>query len=280
MPDVTVNGVRLHYDEAGSGPPVVLIHAFPVGRRMWEPQMAPLATRHHVIAYDVRGFGLSEAPREPGCYSPGILVDDACALLEGLGAVPAAVCGLSMGGNIAVNLALAHPQAVSALIACDTGAGSEDPAAFAARCEEYAVAAQRGIDAFVEAAFNWSVFADYGAQGPAQAALLRELVRAQPPHGIALTARHALAPRKPIYALEAGLRALRVPTLVVYGERDEACVDSSRFLVSTIPGARLWMVPQASHFVNLDEPALFNETVLSFLQEHRADRRYAGPGPG
>lgn len=266
MPDVVVNGVRLHYDEAGSGPPVVLIHAFPVGRRMWEPQMASLATRHRVIAYDVRGFGLSEAPTEAGRYSPSIAVEDARALLEGLGAAPAAVCGLSMGGNIAVNLALAHPQTVSALIACDTGAGSEDPAAFAARCEEYAVAAQRGIDAFVEAAFSWSVFADYGAQGPAQAALLRELVRAQPPHGIALTARHTLAPRKPIYAIEAGLRALRVPALVVYGERDEACVQTSEFMGRAIPGARVWKVPRATHFVNLDEPEVFNRRVLEFLE--------------
>jgi pimeloyl-ACP methyl ester carboxylesterase len=265
MPDITVNGVRLHYQEAGSGPSIALIHAFPVGRRMWEPQMAALAARHRVIAYDVRGFGLSEAPREPERYSPAIAVEDARALLETLGAAPAAVCGLSMGGNIAVNLALAYPQAVSALIACDTGAGSEDPVAFATRCEEYAAAAHRGIDAFVEAAFGWSVFADYAAQGPAQAALLRELVRAQPPHAIAMIARHVLAPRKPIYALEAGLRALRVPTLVIYGERDEPCVQTSEFLGRAIPGAQVWKVPGATHFVNLDEPEAFNQRVLEFL---------------
>ena len=265
MPDVTVNGVRLHYDEAGSGPPLLLIHAFPVGRRMWEPQMAALAARHRVIAYDVRGFGLSEAPRAPECYSPALSVEDARALLESLGGAPAAVCGLSMGGNIAVNLALAHPRAVSALIACDTGAGSEDPAAFAARCEEYATAAERGIDAFIEAAFGWTVFADYGAQGEAQTALLHELVRAQPAHGIALTARHALAPRKPIYALEAGLRALGVSALVICGERDEACVQASDFMGRVIPGARVWTVPGATHFVNLDEPEAFNRTLLDFL---------------
>ena len=265
MPDVTVNGVRLHYDEAGSGPPLVLIHAFPVGRRMWEPQMAALAARHRVIAYDVRGFGLSEAPREPERYSGAIAVEDARSLLESLGALPAAVCGLSMGGNIAVNLALTHLRAVSALIACDTGAGSEDAAAFAVRCEEYADAAGRGIDAFVEAAFGWPVFADYAAQGQTQAALLRELVRAQPAHAIALIARHVLAPRKPIYALEPGLRALQVPTLVIYGERDEACVESSEFLGRVIPGAQVWKVPGATHFVNLDEPAAFNKRLLEFL---------------
>jgi pimeloyl-ACP methyl ester carboxylesterase len=110
MPRVAVDDVSLHYEEAGAGPPLLLIHAFPVGRRMWEPQMAALAQRHRVIAYDVRGFGLSDAPRDPASYSQALSVEDAHALLETLGAAPAAVCGLSMGGNIALNLALAYPQ--------------------------------------------------------------------------------------------------------------------------------------------------------------------------
>ena len=230
----------------------MLIHAFPVGRRMWEPQMAALGARHRVIAYDVRGFGLSEAPREAARYSGAIAVEDARALLEGLGALPAAVCGLSMGGNIAVNLALTHPRAVSALIACDTGAGSEDAAAFAARCEEYAAAAERGIDALVHTSAG--PCSPTTAPRGAQAALLRELVRAQPPHAIALIARHVLAPRKPIYALEAQLRALDLPALVIYGERDEACVQSSEFLGRVIPGAKLWKVRGATHFGTLTNP--------------------------
>ena len=243
MPRVAVNGISLHYDEMGAGPPLVLIHAFPVGRRMWEPQMTALARRHRVIAYDVRGFGLSDAPREPSAYSQAQSVEDARALIEALGAGPAAVCGLSMGGNIALNLALTYPDTVSALLLCDTGAGSEAPAAFAARCEEYATAADRGIEAFFDAALTWPVFADYGSQGGRQRAFLRELILGHPAHGIALTARHALATRKPVYALEAGMRALRVPTLVAFGERDGACVRSSEFMAATIPDARLWRVP-------------------------------------
>jgi len=165
MPAITVNGVRLYYDEAGAGPPLLLIHAFPVGRRMWEPQMAALAARHRVIAYDVRGFGLSDAPKDPAKYSQAISVEDARALLGALGAAPAAVCGLSMGGNIALNLALSHPEAVSKLIACDTGAGSEDPAGFRARCEEYVAAAEQGVERFFDAVMEWPVFADYGRRG-------------------------------------------------------------------------------------------------------------------
>jgi len=266
MPRVAVNGVSLHYDEAGTGAPLLLIHAFPVGRRMWEPQIAALAQRHRVIAYDVRGFGLSDAPRDPASYSQALSVEDARALLEALGAAPAAVCGLSMGGNIALNLALAHPGSVTRLILCDTGAGSENAAAFKTRCEEYAQAADQGLEAFCNTVIStWSVFSDYGGQGDAQQKRLRDLVMGQHAHGMALTARHALATRKPVYALEPGMRKLRTPTLVAYGTRDEACVQSSEFMAATIPGAQIWRVPDATHFINLDEPDLFNQKILDFL---------------
>jgi pimeloyl-ACP methyl ester carboxylesterase len=265
MPRASVNGVSLHYEEAGAGPPLLLIHAFPVGRRMWEPQLAALGRRHRVIAYDVRGFGESDAPHAAAAYSQAQSVEDARALLDALDAAPAAVCGLSMGGNIALNLALAYPEAVSALLLCDTGAGSEDPVAFGARCEEYAVAAERGLEPFFDGLLTWRVFADFADQGERQRARLRELVMSQCAHGIALTARHALATRPPVYALEAGLKALRMPTLVAFGERDEACVRSSEFMAAAIPDARLWRVPGATHFINLDEPELFNRAVRTFL---------------
>jgi pimeloyl-ACP methyl ester carboxylesterase len=267
MATILVNGVRLYYEESGSGPPLLLIHAFPVGLGMWAPQVATLARRFRVIRYDCRGFGRSEAPTEPSRYSQAASVEDARALLVALGGAPAAVCGLSMGGNIALNLGLGHPEAVRALVLCDTGAGSEDPIAFRARCEEYAEAAAAGSAAFAAATPRWSTFDDFARRGPAEAALLRELILAQPPHGIALTARFALASRRPVYALEAGLRALARPTLVVRGEHDDACRLSSRFLADTIPGACLWTVPGASHFPNLDYPELFNERVVAFLSE-------------
>jgi pimeloyl-ACP methyl ester carboxylesterase len=272
MPTARVNGVSLFYQDAGQGAPLLFVHAFPVGRGMWAPQMEFFPRHCRAITYDCRGFGRSEAPTAPAAYSQAHSVEDAHRLLTHLGIFPAAVCGLSMGGNIALNLALAHPASVRALILCDTGAGSEDPGAFRARCVEYAEATQRGMDGFFETMMLWPVFGDF-MKGPRETALLREMVLAQPPHGVGLTALYTLAPRPPVYALRERLESLPVPTLVVCGERDEACRESSKFLAGAIPGARLWMVPGASHFVNLDAPALFNETVLAFLHEHGADRR-------
>jgi pimeloyl-ACP methyl ester carboxylesterase len=265
MPLARVNGVSLYYEEGGSGPPLLFIHAFPVGRAMWEPQVRFFDRHFRAIVYDCRGFGRSEAPTAPTGYSQALSVADAQALLEHLAAVPAVVCGLSMGGNIALNLALAHPESVRALVLCDTGAGSEDPGSFRARCVEYAEATQRGMEGFFDKMMLWDVFADF-AKGPREAALLREMVLAQPPHGIGLTALYTLATRPPVYTLRERLESLRAPTLVVCGERDAACVDSSKFLAATIPGARLWMVPGASHFPNLDRTDAFNETLLAFLR--------------
>src|SRR5581483_6047804 len=161
MPIARVNGVSLYYEELGQGPPLLLVHAFPVGRGMWDPQVRGLSGRFRVITYDCRGFGRSEAPTAPDAYSQAHSVADAQALLEHLGAVPAAVCGLSMGGGIALNLALAHPASVRALVLCATGAGSDDPGAFRARCVEYAESSRRGMDIFFDKMLLWPVFADF-----------------------------------------------------------------------------------------------------------------------
>jgi proline iminopeptidase len=272
MPSARVNGVSLFYEESGSGPPLLLIHAFPVGRGMWEPQVPFFGAHYRVVTYDCRGFGRSEAPTAPGAYSLPLSVGDARGLLAHVGALPAVVWGLSMGGSIALNLALTHPTSVRALVLCATGAGSEDPGAFRARCVEYGEASSRGMDGFFERMMDWPVFADF-VKGPRESRVLREMVMAQPPHGIGLTALYTMAPRPPVYALEERLAGIRVPTLVVCGERDEACVESSRFLARAIPGARLWMMKGAGHFLNLEEPQLVNETVLAFLREHGVDQR-------
>jgi len=272
MPIARVNGVSLFYEESGQGAPLLFVHAFPVGRGMWDPQVRFFDRYCRAIAYDCRGFGRSEAPTTATGYSQPLSVEDAQGLLAHLGALPAVVCGLSMGGNVALNLALAHPTSVRALVLCATGAGSEDPGVFRARCVEYAEATGRGMDGFFDKMMQWAVFADF-VKGPRESMLLREMVLAQPPHGVGLTALYTLATRPPVYALEERLQTLRVPTLVLYGERDEACVKTSQFLAGAIPGARLAMVPGASHFVNLDEPQRFNETVLAFLREHGVDRR-------
>src|SRR5690242_2954992 len=116
MPLVELETIRLHYEEHGRGPTLVLAHGHACGVRSWDPQLRALVHQNRVIVYDARGHGLSEAPHEPSAYSQQHMVDDLCGLMDHLGLDTAAVAGLSMGGNVALNFALAHPERVSALI--------------------------------------------------------------------------------------------------------------------------------------------------------------------
>src|SRR5262245_24010562 len=102
MPIAHVNGISLYYEDTGGGPPLVWVHGFACGIRSWDPQVRELSDSRRVIAYDVRGFGLSEAPQSAAGYSQSLSVADLAALLEHLRIERAVIGGLSMGGNIAL----------------------------------------------------------------------------------------------------------------------------------------------------------------------------------
>src|SRR5688572_6157105 len=106
MPLAEANGINLYYEVTGKGRPVVFVHGFGCGIRSWDPQVSALSRKHRVIAYDVRGHGVSDAPPEAAAYSQATSVEDLRQLLDVLRVRRTAVAGLSMGGNIALNFAL------------------------------------------------------------------------------------------------------------------------------------------------------------------------------
>jgi pimeloyl-ACP methyl ester carboxylesterase len=261
-----VNGISLYYEVTGDGPPLVLVHGFACGLRTWDPQVRALARQWRVVTYDVRGHGISEAPADPAAYSQPISIADLRALMEHLQTGPAAVGGLSMGGNIALNFALAHPEMVTALIVADTGAGSDDAADWVATVHGLADDLERhGIEAFADTAMANPLFARYAAQGPAAERFIRSCLMTHPARGLAHTGREVLTKRPSLYALAAQLRALAIPTLLIVGEHDEPCVKVHRFLADTIPGARHVVIPGVGHLTNLEAPDAFNREVEQFL---------------
>ena len=270
MPKARVRDVNLYYELAGSGPPLVLVHGFACGIRSWDPQVRVLARSHRVLTYDVRGHGISDAPRDAAAYSQPISVEDLRGLLDHLRIKRAVIGGLSMGGNIALNFALAHPRMVSGLVIADTGSGSDSAADWAATIHTLADTAERGgIEAFADATMALSLFARYVAQGPDAERFIRTCVLSHRAHGIAHTAREVLGKRPSIYALEPGLRALRVPTLLIVGEHDEPCVKVHDFMARTIPRAKAITIPGVGHLSNLEAPAAFNAAVRRFLAKIR-----------
>ena len=266
MPVARVNGVSLYYEVAGRGSPLVLAHGFACGIRSWDPQVAALSRTCRVITYDVRGHGLSEAPRDASDYSQSISIEDLRALLQHLGIRRAAVGGLSMGGNIALNFALQYPRMVSALIVADTGAGSDRSAEWRSAAHGFAeVLERRGIEAFADMAAADPLFARYVAQGPHAERFIRSCLMTHRAHGLAHTAREVLVKRPSIYALESRLERLGVPTLLIVGEHDTHCREVHRFMGDTIPRATELVLPGVGHLTNLEAPRAFNRAIRRLL---------------
>lgn len=266
MPLAKVNGISLYYEEAGRGRPLIWVHGFGCGLRMWDPQVAALTDRHRVIAYDVRGHGASDVPESPDAYSQPMSVEDLRGLLRHLRLSRAVLGGLSMGGNIVLNFALSYPEAVDGLIVCDTGAGSDDTEEWIGSCEEWARLLERdGIEAFAGVILAHPLLARYAAQGPGAARLMRSLVTTHRARGLAHTLRGVLARRPTIYSVEAKLRKLRVPTLLIVGEHDDPCVKVHRFMSEVIAGAEHVVIKGVGHMTNLEDPATFNALVSEFL---------------
>jgi pimeloyl-ACP methyl ester carboxylesterase len=266
MPIARVNGIGLYYEERGNGPPLVLVHGFSCGVRSWDPQLRALSDTRRVVVYDVRGFGMSEAPERADAYSQALSVADLAALLEHLGLERAAIGGLSMGGNIALNLAIAHPDKVSALIVADTGAGSDDTAQWIAGAQQFADVAERGgVEAFADLAIANPLFGRYIAGRPERERFIRTCLTVHRARGIAHTAREVLCKRPTLYSLEPQLRTLRVPTLLIVGEHDAPCVKVHEFMARAIPGVRSVVLSGVGHLANLEAPDAFNTAVRGFL---------------
>jgi pimeloyl-ACP methyl ester carboxylesterase len=267
MPRFETNGVSLYYEVTGDGPPLVLVHGFACGLRMWDPQVRALSSAWRIVTYDVRGHGISDAPADPAAYSQAISVGDLGALLDHLGLSRTALGGLSMGGNIALNFALAQPGRVSALIVADTGAGSDEAQDWAATVHGLADVLERsGVEPFADQAMANPLFARYAAQGPQAERFIRSCLMTHRARGLAQTGRQVLTKRPSIYSLEPRLRELRVPTLLIVGERDDPCVKVHRFMGDTIPGARHRVIPGVGHLTNLEAPDAFNDAVAEFLR--------------
>ncbi|MCI0440395.1 MAG: alpha/beta hydrolase [Chloroflexi bacterium] len=266
MPTAKVNGANIYYEVTGEGFPLLWSHEFAGDYRAWEPQVRFFSRRYKVITYNARGYPPSDVPTDPQAYSQDIAVDDLRGLLEHLGIRQAHVGGLSMGGNVALNFGLKHPQLARSLIVAGTGSGSVDPEVFRQRVEERARS--------MEAEGMKGAMDDYG-RGPTRVQLLRKDPRGWQEFadhffehssiGSAMMFRRVMKTRPPIFELEDRLKALDVPTLILVGDEDEPCIEPAIFMKRCIPRSGLVFFPQSGHAINLEEPELFNRTVLDFL---------------
>ena len=271
----TRDGTRLYYEEAGSGTPILFLHEFAGDYRSWEAQMRHFSRRHRCVTYSARGYLPSEIPASADAYSFRHFMSDAIDVLDQLGIRRAHIVGLSMGGYTALQAGLNHPDRALSLTLAGTGSGSER-----GRQEEFRRAALETAKQF-ETLGAAEVAQTYGL-GPARVPFevkdprgYREFAQhfgQHDAHGSAYTMRGFQGGRPSIYDFHDNLRRLAVPTLIVVGDEDDACIEPSLFLKKMIATSGLAVLPKTGHAINLEEPALFNQALDTFLALVEAGR--------
>ncbi len=258
---ISVNEASLQVVEEGSGPPLLLVHGFPLDHTMWRHQIAHFKQTHRVIAPDLRGFGGSTV--SPGKVTMQEFADDLAALLPALSENrPVILCGLSMGGYVAWQFVEHHRSKLAALIVCDTKAAPDTTEAREARLQAADRLEQEGTSFLAESMLP-KLFGNELAENPrpfveeTAAVILKTDPRA------CAAAQRGMAER-PDYRPR--LAALDLPTLVLCGERDVISPPKEmREIAIAIPSARYLEIPGASHMAPLEAPELVNEALAEFL---------------
>lgn len=276
MPHLTTDdGVGLAYEETGAGSPVVFVHEFAGDMRSWEPQVRALARRYRCIVFNARGYPPSDVPTACAAYSQARACEDIRAVLDALDIERAHVVGLSMGGFATLHFGLTHPDRARSLVVAGCGYGAERDQRDRFRAEADAIAARLREDGMAR-------FAAAYAQGPTRVQFqnkdprgwraFAEGLAEHSAEGSALTQLGVQKERPSLFDLEAELRRLAVPTLVVTGDEDWPCLAPGLFLKRTIPSAALLVLPNTGHTLNLEEPDLFNRATADFLAQVEAGR--------
>lgn len=276
MPIATAaDGVKLYFEEAGSGTPIVFVHEFGGDHRSWEPQMRHFARRHRCITYAARGYPPSDVPTQVAAYSQRTAATDILAVMDGAGVDRAHVVGLSMGGFAVLHLGLIAPERALSLTVAGAGYGAEKQHEAYFRDVSLEVARQfeaQGSHQFAKTYALGASRVQFQNKDPRGWAEFAQQLGEHDAVGSANTMRGVQATRPSLYDLEASLAALAVPTLVIVGDEDDHCLQPGLFLKRTIPACGLLVLPKVGHTLNLEEPERFNSFLGEFIATVEAGR--------
>jgi pimeloyl-ACP methyl ester carboxylesterase len=264
----SANGVKLYYEETGSGFPVIFVHEFAGDSRSWEPQVRYFSRRYRCIAYNARGYPPSDVPEDQAAYSQVIAADDIAHVLRHLNIPRAHVVGLSMGGYATLHFGSRHPQMARSLVVAGCGYGSmaEQRQQFQADAEVLAREFETlGMAKVAETYAAGPYRVQFQGKDPRGWAEFARMLAEHSAKGSALTMRGVQKARPSVWELEGELRRMTVPTLIVTGDEDEPCLEPNLFLKRAIPTAGLLVLPKTGHTVNLEEPDLFNRSLQDFF---------------
>ncbi len=268
MSFVNSDGVRLYVEETGRGEPIVFVHELNSDYRGWEAQVRCFSRFYRCVTYNARGYPPSDVPGDASLYGLPFVVHDIAAVVKSLGASKAHVVGSSMGAYAALHFGLMYPEMAKSLVVSGVGSGS--PAANRA-----AWVAESEASAKIYLEQGSAAAAEVSGRGPTRMQLLRKdprgfeefmsHLREHSPQGKARTLTGYQARRPSLQDFEKEFSRLQIPVLLIAGDEDEPCLETTLWLKRTLANAGLWIAPNSGHAVNLEEPAAFNRNVGDFL---------------
>ena len=278
MPTFSANGVEIYYEVTGQGYPLIWSHEFGGSYDSWEAQVKFFSRRYQVITYAARGWPPSDVPEDPAAYTQDIVVNDLYLLMRHLNISEAHIGGLSMGGSVALNFGIAHPEMAKSLIVASAGSGSTNRDTFLSTGQSMADRLlSEGMVPVAKDYGTTNIRVQLRRKDPIGFETFARLLSEHSATGSALTYQGFVMNRPTVFELEDKLKSLRVPTLIMIGDEDEPCIEPGIFMKRTIPISGLSCFPQSGHAINLEEPDLFNRTVLDFLTTVEAERWAESP---
>ena len=264
---IASDGTRLRFETTGSGPALLMAHELGSDARQWRGQVAAFSGRFRCITPNARGYPPSAVPDNDDAYLWDRFASDIGAVMDAAGEPSAVIMGWSMGAYAALQFARLNPGRVRGLMMVGIGSGSPSADMAPWRLQ------------MRDLADTWLDDPRRAARMLAEAPNRQALRRLNPaafdawladleghsPQGMARTCRNYQGRRPSLAEFEAEFRALAVPTLIVCGEEDAPCVETSRWLAATLPDARLWEPEGCGHCPNLETPETFNAEVGAFL---------------
>lgn len=259
-----VNGVEINYIDldAPGALPIVLIHGFPFSYEMWRPQIEALENKFRVIAYDIRGHG--DSGIGDGQYMIELFVDDLIGLLNHLKLEKAVLCGLSMGGYIALRLVEKYPERVKALILADTQSRPDSNETKLRRAASIGAVKKLGVKPYAENFVKAVFTTDNLTKKKAAVEKIKQIIQMNSSLGIC-GALLALASRTDTTG---ALPGIKVPTLILVGEHDALTPPSaSQEMHDKIAKSEIHLIPNSAHMSNLENQDEFNKHILNFLSK-------------
>ncbi len=268
MPYATTNdGVRLYFEEAGTGHAMIFVHEFAGDHRSWEPQMRYFSRYFRCITYGARGFPPSDIPDDPANYSQARARDDIRDVLDHLKIDKAHVVGLSMGGFATLHFGISYSNRAHSLTigGCGYGAEPKEKAKFQAETELAAAMFEKETMAVAYKKYaSGPTRVQYENKDPRGWREFATQLSEHSTKGSVLTMRGVQAKRPSLWELVDGMKKITAPALVITGDEDDPCLEPALLMKRNIPTAALVVLPRAGHTINIEDPDAFNRAVFEF----------------